>query len=51
MTHKLTNAEATDDLSTVYGAVTGELIAGAVAAHEDVADAALRWSTHRIRAT
>ena len=38
VTHKLTNAEATDDLSTVYGAVTGELIAGAVAAHEDVAN-------------
>ena len=38
VSHKLTNAEATDDLSTVYGSVTGELIAGAVAAHEDVAN-------------
>ena len=38
MTHKLTNAEATDDLSTVYGAVTGELMAASVAANEDVAN-------------
>ena len=38
VTHKLTNAEATDDLSTVYGAVTGELMAAAVAANEDVAN-------------
>ena len=40
VTHKLTNAEATDDLSTVYGAVTGELMAAAVAANEDVANSA-----------
>ena len=38
VTHKLTNAEATDDLSTVYGAVTGELMAASVAANEDVAN-------------
>ena len=40
VTHKLTNAEATDDLSTVYGAVTGELMAASVAANEDVANSA-----------
>ena len=49
MTHKLTNAEATDDLSTVYGAVTGELIAGAVAAHEDVANSAALVYTQNTR--
>ena len=49
VTHKLTNAEATDDLSTVYGAVTGELIAGAVAAHEDVANSAALVYTQNTR--
>ena len=49
VTHKLTNAEATDDLSTVYGAVTGELIASAVAAHEDVANSAALVYTQNTR--
>ena len=49
MTHKLTNAEATDDLSTAYGAVTGELLAAAVAANEDVANSAALVYTQNTR--
>ena len=49
VTHKLTNAEATDDLSTVYGAVTGELMAAAVAANEDVANSAALTYTQNTR--
>ena len=49
MTHKLTNAEATDDLSTAYGAVTGELMAAAVAANEDVANSAALVYTQNTR--
>ena len=49
VTHKLTNAEATDDLSTVFGAVTGELLASAVAANEDVANSAALVYTQNTR--